>query len=55
MNGGPKKEKKEHARRMNKRITLCNKSMIVQFLNWQSVLLTSKVDREMLMRGSVNI
>jgi hypothetical protein len=32
-----------------------NKFMIVQFLNWQSVLLTSKVDGEMPMRGRENI
>jgi hypothetical protein len=29
--------------------------MIVQFLNWQSVLLTSKVDGEMPVRGRENI
>jgi hypothetical protein len=42
---------KEHSRQR----TLRNKFMIVQFLNWQSALLTSKVDGEMPMRGSVNI
>jgi hypothetical protein len=49
------KTKKKHARRRNKWSTLCNKFMILQFLNWQSVLLTSKVDRKMPMRGRENI
>jgi hypothetical protein len=47
--------KTKHARRRKKWSTLRNKFMIVQFLNWQSVILTSKVDEEMPMRGSVNI
>jgi hypothetical protein len=47
--------KTKHARRKSKQSTLRSKFMIVQFLNWQSALLTSKVDGEMPMRGSVNI
>jgi hypothetical protein len=47
--------KAKHASRMNKRSTLHNKFMIVQFLNWQSTLLTSKVDGEMPTRGKENI
>jgi hypothetical protein len=55
MNGGPKKQKTKHARRRSKQSTLRNKFMIVQFLNWRFILLTSKVDGEMPMRGIVNI
>jgi hypothetical protein len=50
--------KNKHARQMSKQSTLPNIFMIAQFLNWQSALLTSKVDGEMPMRGcrgSVNI
>jgi hypothetical protein len=46
---------KKRARQRSKHSTLRNKFMIVQFLNWQSTLLTSKVDGEMPMRGSMNI
>jgi hypothetical protein len=53
--GGAKKQKTKHAMRRSKKSTLHNTFMIVQFLNWQSALLTSKVDGEMHMRGSVNI
>jgi hypothetical protein len=42
---------KKHAKRRSRQRTLRNKFMIVQFLNWKSVLLTSKVDGEMSMRG----
>jgi hypothetical protein len=45
----------KHASRRSRQGTLRNKFMIEQFLNWQSALLTSKVDGEMPMRGSVNI
>jgi hypothetical protein len=47
--------KRKHARRRSKQSTIRNKFMIVKFLNWQSALLTSKVDGDMPMRGSVNI
>jgi hypothetical protein len=40
---------------VHKQSTLRNKLIIVQFLNWQSTLLTSKVDGYMPMRGSVNM
>jgi hypothetical protein len=43
------------ARRRIRRCIPPNKFMIAQFLNWQSVLLTSKVDGEMPMRGRENI
>jgi hypothetical protein len=48
-------EEKKHARRRSRKRTPRKKNMIVQFLNWQSTLLTSKVDGEMPMRGSMNI
>jgi hypothetical protein len=48
-------EKEKWARLRSKQSTLCSKYMIVQFLNWQSMLLTSKVNGEMSMRVSVNI
>jgi hypothetical protein len=47
--------KTKHARRRSRRRTLRTKSMIVPFLNWQSALLTSKVDGEMPMIGRENI
>jgi hypothetical protein len=50
-----KKQETKHARRRSRQRTLPNKFMILQFLNWQSALLTSKVDGETPMRGSVNI
>jgi hypothetical protein len=46
---------KKHARPRSKQSTPHNRFMIAQFLNWQSALLTSKVDGEMHLRGSVNI
>jgi hypothetical protein len=49
------KNKTCKARQMSRQRTLCNKFMIVQFLNWQSALLTSKVDGEIPLRGSVDI
>jgi hypothetical protein len=47
--------KTKHAGQMSKPITLHNIFMIAQFLNWQSTLLTSRLDGEMPMIGSVNI
>jgi hypothetical protein len=46
--------KTKGARQSTRRCILPNKLMIAQFLNWQSVLLTSKVDGEMPMRGREN-
>jgi hypothetical protein len=46
---------KKNPRRRSRKRTLRNKFVIVQFLNWQSVLLTSKVDGDMHMRGRENI
>jgi hypothetical protein len=48
-------EAKKSARRRSRRCIPHNKFMIVQFLNWQLVLLTPKVDGEMPMRGRENI
>jgi hypothetical protein len=48
-------EAKKRARRRSRRCIPPNKFMIAQFLNWQSALLTSKVDGEMPMRGRENI
>jgi hypothetical protein len=50
-----KKQKTKRTRRRSRRCITRNKFMIVQFLNWQSVLLTSKVDEEMPMRGRENM
>jgi hypothetical protein len=47
MNGVHKKQKTKRARRRNRQCIPPNKFMIAQFLNWQSVLLASKVDGEM--------
>jgi hypothetical protein len=44
MNDGHKKQKTKRARRRTRRCIPPNKFMIAQFLNWQSVLLTSRVD-----------
>jgi hypothetical protein len=49
------KNKTGKAKRRSRQRTLRNKFMIVQFLNWQSVVLTSEVDGEMPMRGRENI
>jgi hypothetical protein len=50
-----KKQKTKRTRRRTRRCIPPNKFMIAQFLNWQFVLLTSKVDGEMPMRGRENI
>jgi hypothetical protein len=50
--GGPKTSKTRHAMQRSKHSTLQSRFMIAQFLNWQSVLLTAKVDGEMPLRGS---
>jgi hypothetical protein len=47
--------KTKHAGQRSKQSTVHNIFMIAKFLNWKSALLTSKVDGEMPMRGSVNI
>jgi hypothetical protein len=44
--------KPKHARQRSKQSKICSIFMIAQFLNWQFVLLTSKVDGEMPLRGS---
>jgi hypothetical protein len=46
---------KKRAKRRSRQRTLHNKFIIVQFLNWQSALLTSKVEGEMPMGGRENI
>jgi hypothetical protein len=46
--------KTRHVRRMSKQSTLRDIFMIAQYLNWQSTLLTSKVDGEMPLRGSAS-
>jgi hypothetical protein len=47
--------KTESARQRSRRCIPQTKFMIAQFLNWQFVLLASKVDGEMPMRGRENI
>jgi hypothetical protein len=47
--------KSKHAGQRSKQSTIHNRFMIAQFLKWKSALLTSKVDGEMPLIGSVNI
>jgi hypothetical protein len=53
--GGHNKQTTEFARRRTRQCIPPNKFMIAQFLNWQFVLLTSKVDGEIPTRGRDNI
>jgi hypothetical protein len=55
VNSGPKKAKTRHARPRIRPSILRSKFMIAQYLNFQSTLLTSKVDKEMPLRGSASI
>jgi hypothetical protein len=53
--GGLRNKKQNTQGEGANRVHCTIKFMIVKFLSWQSVLLTSKVDGGMHMRGSVNI
>jgi hypothetical protein len=56
LNKGRSQEPKNKTRKANEQAAYTpQKIMIVQFLYWQSALLTSKVDGEMSMRGIMNI
>jgi predicted small integral membrane protein len=52
--GGPKTSKTRHARPRSKQSILRSSFMIAQFFNWQSMLLISKVDGEIPLRGSAS-